>query len=132
MNPPDYRYSKEHEWVHEDGADHVKIGVTDFAQEQLGDIVFVELPDVGVEVEQGQPFGSIEAVKTVSDLFSPVTGEVVEVNDAVRDDPSVVNSSAYEGGWMIRVRMTDATQLQDLLTAEAYASFVQGLESGEG
>ncbi len=128
MAPEDCRYSKDHEWVRPDGDDHVKIGITDFAQGELGDIVFVELPVVGTSLEAEQPFGSIEAVKTVSDLNAPVTGEVVEVNDAIANDPSVVNQSAYEDGWFIRARMTNPSELEGLLTAEAYDEFVKGLE----
>ena len=104
MIPDNCRYTNEHEWVRPDGPDHVKIGITDFATGALGDIVFVELPAVGSALKSMATFGSVEAVKTVSDLFSPVTGEVAEVNPAVQTDPGVVNRSPYDEGWMIRAR----------------------------
>jgi glycine cleavage system H protein len=127
MTPKDLRYSKEHDWVRLDGDDHVKIGITDYAQGELGDIVFVELPATGTSLEPGEPFATIEAVKTVIDLNSPVTGEVVEVNEALANDPSVVNQSPYEEGWFIKARLSDPSEVDALLTAEAYDELVEGL-----
>jgi glycine cleavage system H protein len=130
MIPKDCRYTNEHEWVRPDGPDHVKIGVTDYAQGALGDVVFVELPSVGTALHQMQPFGSVEAVRTVSDLFSPVTGEVAAVNEALSSDPGIVNRSPYDEGWMIRARITDPKELDALLTPDAYEEMVRGLEGG--
>lgn len=127
--PKDCRYTKEHEWVKVEG-DEVRIGITDYAQSALGDIVFVELPKVGQKLAQMQPFGSVEAVKAVSDLFSPVTGEVLEINTAIEDDPTVVNRSAHADGWMIRARLQNPKELDALLTPEAYAKVVSELEAG--
>ncbi len=120
--PDDRRYSKEHEWVvaHDDGT--ATVGVSDFAQQQLGDIVFVELPQVGAAVSQFGQMGEIESVKAVSDLFSPVSGEVVEVNKDVIGRPELVNSDPYDGGWLIKVRLADAGELNNLMSAEAYQS----------
>ncbi|MBM3288368.1 MAG: glycine cleavage system protein GcvH [Candidatus Eisenbacteria bacterium] len=130
MIPKDCRYTNEHEWIRPDGPDHVKIGITDYAQGALGDIVFVELPSTGLTLTQMQPFGTIEAVKTVSDLFSPIDGEVVEVNEAVKSDPSIVNKSPHGEGWMIRARLARPGQMDDLLTPEAYEEIVRGLDGG--
>lgn len=128
--PKDCRYTNEHEWVRPDGPGYVKIGVTDYAQGALGDIVYVELPEPGRSLKQMETFGSIEAVKTVSDLFSPVTGEVVEVNEAIRSDASVVNRSPYDEGWMVRARISNPAEIEKLLSPEAYAEMVSGLEGG--
>lgn len=122
--PKDLRYTKEHEWVKiEDGK--VRIGITHFAQNELGDIVFVELPEVGDAVTIDQPFGSVESVKTVSELYAPVTGTVVEVNEALSDSPELVNESAYEQAWMIVVELSDAAQVDALLTAEQYDELIE-------
>jgi glycine cleavage system H protein len=117
--PADLRYSKEHEWAKAEGG-LVTVGITDFAQNQLGDVVYVELPKVGTQVKLMVPFGVVESVKTASDLFSPVTGEVVEVNSALADQPELVNSSPYEGAWMIKVRMSDAAEMDQLLSPADY------------
>jgi glycine cleavage system H protein len=130
MIPDNCRYTNEHEWVRLDGPDHVKIGITDYATGALGDIVFVELPAVGTGLTSMGTFGSVEAVKTVSDLFSPVTGTVVEVNSAVQSDPAVVNRSPYDEGWMIRARITNPAEIDALLTPKAYEELVAGLEGG--
>jgi glycine cleavage system H protein len=127
--PKDCRYTKEHEWVKLDGSE-VRIGITDYAQSALGDIVFVELPKVGQRLAQLQAFGSVEAVKAVSDLYSPVTGEVLEVNSGIADDPTVVNRSPYEEGWMVRARLADPGELKNLLDPEAYGKLVASLEEG--
>jgi glycine cleavage system H protein len=128
--PKDCRYTNEHEWVRPDGAGFVKIGVTDYAQGALGDIVYVELPEPGRVIEQMETFGSIEAVKTVSDLFSPVSGEVVEVNEMIRADASVVNRSPYGDGWMVRARVSNPAEIEKLMTPDAYEKMVSGLEGG--
>lgn len=124
MNPDDRKYSKEHEWAMVDG-DLAVVGITDYAQEQLGDVVYVELPKVGDRVDQFKVFGVIESVKTASDLFSPVSGEVVAINDEVVDEPSKVNDEPYEGGWLIKVRPADQGALQEeldaLMDAAAYS-----------
>ncbi|ASK19083.1 MAG: glycine cleavage system protein GcvH [Vreelandella alkaliphila] len=117
--PANLRYAASHEWVldHQDGT--VTIGITDHAQEALGDVVFVELPEVGQALNKGQEFGVIESVKAASDLYSPVNGEVIEVNEALEDSPETVNEAPYEGGWIMKVRLTD-TALDGLLDADAY------------
>ena len=117
--PKEYKYSKEHEWVKVEG-DVVRIGITDFAQDELGDIVFVELPEVGDEVTADEPFGSVESVKTVSELYAPVSGKVVEVNEDLSDSPEFVNESPYEKAWMIVVELSDASEVDKLMTAEQY------------
>ena len=123
MVPADLRYTKDHEWVRVDG-DMATVGITAYAAEQLGDIVFVELPDAGRSVDQFAAFGVVESVKAVSDLFAPVSGEVVEANAALAGSPELVNASPYEDGWMVRVRVTDAGQLDGLLDADAYDTLI--------
>lgn len=118
--PIELRYTTEDEWVRVDDDDVATIGITDFAQDQLGDVVYVEVPEVGRTLTAGNAFGVIESVKAVSDLLSPVAGEVIARNDALADQPELVNSSPYGDGWMIRVRMTTPTDLDALLTADAY------------
>ncbi|KKB33154.1 glycine cleavage system protein GcvH [Bacillus thermotolerans] len=117
--PKELRYSEEHEWVKTEG-DKLRIGITDFAQSELGDIVFVELPSVGDEVTADEPFGSVESVKTVSELYAPVSGKVVEVNEELDDSPEFVNESPYEKAWMIVVEPSDASQVDSLMSAEEY------------
>jgi glycine cleavage system H protein len=119
-NPSDRRYTTEHEWIKPDGELYV-IGITAFAQDQLGDIVYVELPKVGDQVESGKAFGVIESVKTASDLYAPVSGEVVEVNSDLVDQPQSVNDDPYEAGWIIKIRAADPAEVDQLLTAEQYA-----------
>lgn len=126
--PNELRYSKEDEWTRTEG-EHVVIGVTDFAQSQLGDIVFLELPEVGSQIVQSEPFGTIESVKAVSDLFAPISGEVVDVNADLAEQPEVVNDAPYEAGWLIRVMPADASELETLLDAKAYAEFCEERES---
>ena len=125
--PQDLRYTEEHEWVRSEG-DEVVFGITDWAQDQLGDIVYVELPEVGAALTQAEPFGSVEAVKAVADLFAPVSGEVLAVNEAINDDPVVVNSSPYGNGWMVRARISDPSELDNLLDVASYKKLVE--ESG--
>lgn len=117
--PKELRYSEEHEWVKVEG-DKVRVGITDFAQHELGDIVFVELPEVGSEVTSNEPFGSVESVKTVSELYAPVSGKVVEINEELSDSPEFVNESPYEKAWMIVIELSNTSELDELLTAEQY------------
>ena len=124
MNTPkELRYSKEHEWVRVEG-DKVRIGITDFAQSELGDIVFVELPEVGAELTANEPFGSVESVKTVSELYAPISDTVVEVNEALNDNPEYVNESPYEKAWMIVIEPKDLSEVDNLLTAEQYEAMI--------
>lgn len=123
--PAGLRYSKEHEWVRVEGGDEAVIGITDFAQDQLGDVVYLDLPEAGSTVTQFERFGEVESVKSVSDLFSPVSGEVVERNQGVVDSPELVNSSPYEDGWLLRVRMSDPAGLERLMSAEEYEAHVR-------
>jgi glycine cleavage system H protein len=115
----DLKYTSEHEWVLVEG-DEAVIGITDYAQGELGDVVYVELPEIGSQLTFLQPFGTIEAVKAASDLYSPVGGEVVDVNGALRDDPSLVNASPYDEGWMVRVKISDPAALAQLMNATKY------------
>ncbi|HXG58344.1 MAG TPA: glycine cleavage system protein GcvH [Thermoanaerobaculia bacterium] len=129
MTPEDSRYAKSHEYIHVEG-DIGTIGITDYAQKELGDVVFVELPQVGSQLEAGDELGSIESVKAVSELFSPVSGEVVEVNEALADKPQLVNEDPYGDGWMIRIRLSDPTEVDELMTAEEYEEYIEA-ESGK-
>ncbi len=121
--PTNLKYSSDHEWCSVEG-NVATIGITDFAQSQLGDIVFVDVPTVGEQIAAGDLFGTIEAVKTVSDAFSPVSGEVLEFNDAVDADPAVVNSDPYGAGWLVKIEMSDPAQLDSLLSAAQYAELI--------
>lgn len=124
--PEGLRYTEEHEWVREtDVEDEVLVGITDYAQSELGDVVFVELPEVGDAFERMDVFGTIEAVKAVSELYCPVAGEVVEANVALDEDPALVNTDPYGEGWMIRLRVRDGSQFDDLLSAAAYRSQIE-------
>ena len=123
--PSELKYTKDHEWIQIEGT-IATIGITDFAQGELGDIVYVDVDTLDDTVAEGEVFGSVEAVKTVSDLFMPLTGEVIEFNDALEDDPELVNTDPYNKGWMIKIKFTDNSQLEDLLDAAAYESLVKG------
>jgi glycine cleavage system H protein len=127
MEPADRKYTKDHEWAKLDEGLAV-VGITDYAQEQLGDIVYVELPQSGDTVEQSQSFGIIESVKAASDLFAPIGGEVVAINEELVGRPELVNQDPYEGGWMVKVQPEDEMQMDDLLTAEEYAAHLETLE----
>lgn len=122
--PEDLKYTEEHEWVLVED-DVVTVGITDFAQDALGDVVFVELPDDGSAAEAGKSFGVVESVKAVSDIYAPVTGEVVEVNEELPDTPELVNTSPYEDGWMVKIKLADTSELDGLLNADAYKAFVE-------
>ena len=123
MNPADLKYDKEHEWLKAEGA-VAAIGITDFAQDQLGEVVYVDLPAVGDEVAVGEAFGEIESVKSVSELYSPVSGEVVDVNISLDAKPETVNEDAYGEGWMIKVRMSDPSQADAMMSSDEYESFL--------
>ncbi|MCE8002121.1 glycine cleavage system protein GcvH [Billgrantia ethanolica] len=122
--PANLRYNDSHEWVLDNGDGTVTIGITDHAQEALGDVVFVELPEVGRTLEKGEEFGVIESVKAASDLYAPLAGEIVAVNKALEDAPETVNEAPYEGGWIMKVRVEDAASVQALLDAEGYQAIV--------
>ena len=122
--PSDLKYSKDHEWIKVDG-DKAIIGITDFAQRELGDIVYVEIESVGEELEEQNVFGTVEAVKTVSDLFMPLNGEVLEFNMALEDTPEAVNEDPYESGWMIKIKIQNPDQLNELLNADQYKSLIE-------
>ena len=121
--PSEFKYSKEHEWVKVEG-NTATIGITEYAQGELGDIVFVELPDVDDEINEGDTFGSVESVKTVSELYAPVSGKIVETNDELEDSPEYVNESPYEKAWMVKVELSDESQLDELLSAEQYSEMI--------
>lgn len=121
-----YLYTKEHEWVNIEG-NVATVGITEYAQDALGDITFVELPKVGDEVEQFGDFASVESVKAASDIFSPVSGKVIEVNHALESDPALINKSAYEGGWLAKVELADPEEAANLMTPEEYLKFLESL-----
>jgi glycine cleavage system H protein len=125
--PEDLRYTREHEWARRKGK-NIVVGITDFAQDQLGDVVYVELPDVGDPVKKGESFGVVESTKAVSELFSPVSGKVVEVNDPLSDAPETINDDPYEEGWMIVIEPADAKEIDALMDAKAYRTFVEEQE----
>jgi glycine cleavage system H protein len=124
MYPANYRYTREHEWVAVDG-DHATIGITDHAQQELGDIVFVELPKVGGRVEAGKPCGSVESVKAVSDIYSPVSGDVTEVNAALTDSPEWINEEPHGKAWMMKVKLSSPSEFDSLMTAEQYEQYAR-------
>ena len=121
--PDDLLYTEEHEWVRVEDKEAV-IGITDYAQGELGDVVYVELPEVGSRTKQMEPFGTIEAVKAVSDLYAPLSGKVVEINEALADNPELVNKDPYGEGWMIRIEIEDPSELENLLDADSYRSLI--------
>lgn len=123
--PSDLKYTKDHEWLREEGG-LATVGITQHAQEQLGDVVFVDLPAVGTSVGQGASFGTVESVKAVSDLFAPVSGEVVEVNEALATQPELINQDPYGAAWMVKIRPSKAAELAELLTAAAYDALLAG------
>ncbi len=121
--PEELKYTKEHEWVKVDG-DIATVGITDWAQGELGDVVYVDLPEVDTELKQMSTFGTIEAVKAVSEIFSPLSGEVAEINSALEDDPMVINRDPYGEGWIIKIAVRDATELEQLLSADDYKKLI--------
>jgi len=127
LSPDDRKYSKEHEWVKMEDATQALAGITVYAQDQLGDIVYVDLPKLGATIKFMEKMGEVESVKAVSDLYSPITGEITEVNDRLLDHPELVNEDPLGEGWMVRVNISDATELDQLMTAEEYESFINGL-----
>ena len=129
MNPNDRSYTREHEWIKvEDAASgRALLGITDYAQEQLGDIVYFDLPQPGAQVRHLAKMGEVESVKAVSDLYSPVSGQVLEVNGQLADHPEIVNQDPFESGWLVRVEMSDAAEVESLMSAEEYDSFINGL-----
>lgn len=124
MYPKEYLYSREHEWVRVDG-DVAVVGITEFAQEELGEVVFVELPEVGQVFNTGDELGTIESVKAVAEVYTPVAGEVVEVNDAVVDDPELLNDDPHTEGWLVKIRFSSASDLKELMSAEKYEEYVE-------
>ncbi len=126
--PANLRYTESHEWVQDNGDGTVTLGITDHAQEALGDVVFVELPEVGRELDAGEEFGVIESVKAASDLYAPLAGEVVEVNESLEDAPETVNESPYEDGWIAKLKLADTGVLDTLLDAEAYTKLAEAEE----
>ncbi|MBI2357742.1 MAG: glycine cleavage system protein GcvH [Deltaproteobacteria bacterium] len=124
------KYSKEHEWVNVEGS-VATVGITEYAQQELGDVVYVELPEAGEKIVKDDPFGAVESVKAVSDIYAPISGTVLEVNDALPESPETINEDPYGDGWMIRVEMSDANDLKDLMTAEEYAEYVEKEKEAE-
>jgi glycine cleavage system H protein len=122
--PEELRYSSDHEWVSRDG-DVVRVGITDYAQDALGDVVFVQVPTVGADVTAGEPFGEVESTKSVSDVYAPVSGTVLEVNEALTDAPQILNEDPYGEGWICTIRMADPDQLDSLLDATAYLKLIE-------
>ena len=123
--PADRRYSKEHEWAVAEADGTIMVGITDFAQHELGDVVYVEVPAVGAHLSQGEQMGEIESVKAVSDLFSPISGEVTEINPQIKSNPELVNSAPYAGGWLLKVKPENADEINNLLDAAAYRSLTE-------
>jgi glycine cleavage system H protein len=123
--PSDLKYTKSHEWIRDNGDGTVTLGITDHAQELLGDLVFVEVPESGTEVEAGGEIAVVESVKAASDVYSPVTGEVVEANEVLADAPESVNDSPYDNGWICKIRLSDASQLEGLMDADSYATHAE-------
>jgi glycine cleavage system H protein len=123
MYPSDYHYTREHEWIKMDGAVGT-VGITDYAQHELGDVVFVELPKPGTKLDAGQPFGTVESVKAVSEIYSPVAGEVLEVNAALADSPEKINQDPHGGAWLIKVRLANPGEVNSLMDAAAYEAYI--------
>jgi glycine cleavage system H protein len=127
MIPKDYRFTSEHEWIHPESGNNGKVGLADYAQSQLGDIVFLDLPALGTSVEQGKKMGEVESVKAVSDIFAPASGKVLEINQAVVDEPKLVNEDPYGAGWLVRIELSRASELDKLMDSPRYDTFVAGL-----
>lgn len=129
--PKGLRYSREHEWVMVEGDDTGVIGISDFAQNELGDVVYVEAPELGEKISKDDPFGAVESVKAVSDLYAPVSGTVVEVNDALPETPELINEDPYGEGWIIKVSLSDVEELDDLMNAEEYEEYCEGQQDDD-
>jgi glycine cleavage system H protein len=127
MYPDAFHYSKDHEWVKIEG-DQATVGITDFAQQQLGDVVYVEMPEIGDKLEFQQSIGVVESVKAVSDVYSPVSGEVTDINDKLIDKPEILNEDPHGEGWILKMKMDDSSQLEKLMSASDYEKFLEGLE----
>jgi glycine cleavage system H protein len=123
-HPKELKYTREHEWVRDNGDGTATVGITDFAQSELGDIVFVEIDKLGETVEKDESFGTVEAVKTVSELFMPVSGEIITWNEALEGEPELINNDPYDKGWMIRIKMNDASELDQLLSVDDYNQII--------
>ncbi|NBC05405.1 MAG: glycine cleavage system protein GcvH [Bacteroidetes bacterium] len=123
--PEDLKYTKEHEWIRDNGDGTATVGITDFAQGELGDIVFVELEPEGSEFDQDEVFGTVEAVKTVSELFCPIAGEITEINEVLEDEPELVNTDPYGKGWMVKIKVSDSSDLDSLLSVDEYKEIVE-------
>ncbi len=130
MYPEDFRYTKDHEWVKIEG-DEARIGITDFAQSQLGDVVFVELPDVGEELKSHQTLGVVESVKAVSDIYSPISGEVSEVNEGLNDNPEILNQDPHTKGWIIKLKVKNQSELDKLMSVSEYEKYLEGIKDEE-
>ena len=131
MTPKDYKYTLEHEWIRPESGNKGKVGLADYAQSQLGDIVFLDLPAPGTPVEQGQKMGEVESVKAVSDIFAPVSGQVLEINQTVVDDPGLVNREPYGAGWLVRLELSKPSELDPLMDSDKYDEFVARLTESE-
>ena len=123
--PKDLKYTKEHEWARDEGDGRVRVGITDYAQDALGDVVYVDIPETGTEVKAHEPFGEVESTKSVSDVYSPVTGTVIERNGALEDRPELVNEDPYGEGWMVAMEVADRGELEGLMDADAYRAFAE-------
>ena len=123
--PDDVKYTKEHEWARDEGDGRIRVGITDYAQDALGDVVYVDIPETGTEVKAGEPFGEVESTKSVSDVYSPVSGTVIERNGALEERPELVNEDPYGEGWMVAIEVGDQGQLEGLMDAEEYRSFAE-------
>ena len=123
--PEELKYTKEHEWTRDEGDGRVRVGITDFAQDALGDVVYVDIPETGTEVKAGQPFGEVESTKSVSDVYSPVTGSILEANAALAETPELVNQDPYGDGWMVAIDLSDRSELDSLMDADAYRRLVE-------
>ena len=131
MNPKEYRYTVEHEWICPESKNKGKVGLADYAQSQLGDIVFLDLPAPGTQVKQGKKMGEVESVKAVSDIFAPVSGQVLELNQTVIDEPGLVNKDPYGAGWLVRLELSKPSELDTLMDSERYDKFVAELSEEE-
>jgi glycine cleavage system H protein len=125
MYPSDYRYTKDHEWIKVEGSTGT-IGITDYAQQELGDVVFVELPKVGAQLKSGDSFGTVESVKAVSEIFTPVSGEITEINSALVDSPEKLNHDPHESAWLLKIRLSDPQEVARLMDAAAYQAYIAG------